>query len=302
VRKKPWVQREKNASGRDQGPRAGARQLPGGGGARSERTRATRTGDPRRGSRRGSTGEPARREAWPEARRAERAEEGWGPPAGRRAGAPVRPLLPSSPRKRRRACGAHCARRLRGPRSRRAGDGGPGAAAERPEGPRRGPAASERRPRAEARPRRVPKSKKKAAGRDGQGFMGERPRLVAALGAEARGFFPPTNGLGNCKRPPVGGELLGREGGHHSLRPAAWEIVARQICRRRGGLSPSGGSLSGRWGCPKGGGKKRRPRLTRRSRQTRSRAGFGRRQAGWIRGLASRGLARPHRGSAGLRP
>jgi hypothetical protein len=159
--KRPWVQREKKASGRDQGPRAGARQLPGGGGARSERTRATRTGDPRRGSRRGSTGEPARREAWPEARRAERAEEGWGPPAGRRAGAPVRPLLLSSPRKRRRAAGAHCARRLRGPRSRRAGDGGPGAAAERPEGPRRGPAASERRPRAEARPRRVPKSKKR---------------------------------------------------------------------------------------------------------------------------------------------
>jgi len=36
--------------------------------------------------------------------------------------------------------------------------------------------------------------------------MGERPRLVAALGAEARGFFPPTNGLGNCKRPPVAGK------------------------------------------------------------------------------------------------
>jgi len=38
-------------------------------------------------------------------------------------------------------------------------------------------------------PRRVPggsQSRKKAAGRDGQGFMGERPRLVAELGAEAR--------------------------------------------------------------------------------------------------------------------
>jgi hypothetical protein len=40
------------------------------------------------------------------------------------------------------------------------------------------------------------------------------------------------------------------------LRPAAWEIGPREFCRRRGGLSPSGGSLSGRWGCPKGGGKK----------------------------------------------
>ena len=54
--------------------------------------------------------------------------------------------------------------------------------------------------------------------------MGERPRLVAALGAEARGFFPPTNGLGNCKRPPVGGELLGREGGHLSSDQRPWKL------------------------------------------------------------------------------
>jgi hypothetical protein len=188
--KRPRVQREKKASGRDQGPRAGARQLPGGGGARSERTRATRTGDPRRGSRRGSTGEPARREAWPEARRAERAEEGWGPPAGRRAGAPVRPLCRADPA----SAGAPQARTARG------GCEARGADAQGTGAPARLRSA-----------RRVPKSKKKAAGRDGQGFMGERPRLVAALGAEARAFFPPTNGLGNCKRPPVGGELLRRQ-------------------------------------------------------------------------------------------
>jgi hypothetical protein len=72
---------EKLAAAAD-GAQAGAGQ------GASERERRARELPPE-GERRGSTGEPASREAWPEARRAEGAELGWGPQRSRLAGAPV---------------------------------------------------------------------------------------------------------------------------------------------------------------------------------------------------------------------
>ena len=70
---------------------------------------------PPEGERRGSTGEPASREAWPEARRAEGAELGWGPQRSRLAGAPVtqRKICGADPGAQLQLAAA-CARRLRG--------------------------------------------------------------------------------------------------------------------------------------------------------------------------------------------